>query len=84
MGRKNESKNKNFYHYKVSDLDEDRNVISSKYYFTLTDVSNEYNVCRRTATYHIGKSDVIRGKMKNLLIDKVKEPVYEKIERNLN
>ena len=58
MGRTKEAKNKNFYHYKVTEYDNDNNILTENKFINLYQVSENYNCSRRLATYHLKKDNI--------------------------
>jgi|DEB0MinimDraft_6_1074348.scaffolds.fasta_scaffold04372_4 hypothetical protein len=81
MGRSPDAKNKNNYHYKVTDFNEDEKGVETKY-INMYDIEEKYNCSRRLILYFLKDGGKItkKGKLKNLLITKIHEPVFKLVK----
>jgi len=68
---------RHFYHFKASFFNEKNVKINIKYFETLKEICAELNVSSKTIENQ--RKRPRRGFLKNILIEKVKEPIYKKV-----
>jgi len=83
MGRVANSKNKSFFHYKVTDLNDDDGIVKYKYYLTLDDVAKDFSCTTRCVGDRLNSDQTRTGRRKmkfdNYLVEKVSKPRYKLI-----
>ena len=77
MPRKNP--NKSFYHYSVKEYDKLGNIINVKFYMTLYDIQQDFQVSLFSINQALNKENYRLRKYKRFEFNRVHVPVYKRI-----